>query len=134
MGNELKEKVDPLLQRGTTNYYEKINSAAFGQSNSVLTRIGLWPMYRSDMYVRRALALQQSAANEPAIIKINREQASQLGINSGDRVTVSQNNNSIQLSVAIDDYLPNYAVYVSGGFLETSLLGGAFSEISISNS
>lgn len=85
-----------------------------------ITRIAEWPMYRTDSIVRRSLPLQNSAASEPLLIRLNEKLAKELNVSDGSWVCVEQENVSIELGTFIDNRIPDHCVYIPCGFPETA--------------
>ncbi len=96
-----------------------------------LVRVADWPIYRTDMLVRRAQALQQSGVVEPLAVRINATLAAELQVSDGQLVQVEQTNGSIELPVAIDNRVPAGAVWLSAGYSETHQLNDLFGPIEI---
>lgn len=94
-----------------------------------LTRIGEWPLYRSDAIVRHADALQQCAAADKASIHIHPETASKMNLD--DTATVSQGDIEIVLQITRNERMALDGVWLPTAMPETADLGPAFSEITI---
>jgi NADH-quinone oxidoreductase subunit G len=96
-----------------------------------LTRITEWPLYSGDSVVRRAAALQQSAAHEATAIYINPQLAARLQLQAGQIVNAVQGNGKAQLPVIIDARIPDACVWIPAGRQETAVLGDSFGAIEI---
>lgn len=96
-----------------------------------LTRITEWPLYSVDSIVRRAEALQQSAAHEATAIYINTNLATQLRLQANQLATVIQGNHKVQLPVMLDERIPDNSVWIPAGREETANLGESFGAIEI---
>jgi len=105
-------------------YHESLPVSKHG-----LTRIGEWPLYRSDAIVRHAIALQQCAAADKACIHLHPETA--LKMNLDDTATVSQGEIEIILQITRNERIAPDGVWLPTAMLETADLGRAFSEITI---
>lgn len=96
---------------------------------ATLTRIGEWPLYRSDTMVRHADALQKCAAADSVHIRMHPITADSLQL--GDVATVSQGDIEITLPLQRDTRIAEDAVWVANAFPETVDLGHAFAPITI---
>jgi NADH-quinone oxidoreductase subunit G len=94
-----------------------------------LQRIGEVPAYHADSIVRRAAALQKTAAAALQGAWMNAETLASVGVAEGADVSVSQGAGSLVLKALRDDSLPAGCVRVAAGHPATSSLGGMFDEI-----
>jgi formylmethanofuran dehydrogenase subunit D len=81
-------------------------------------------MYRLDATLRHADALQQTADNPGSIAGLNAKMISKLGLNSADRVRVTQAGQQVELPLVLDDRLLDNQAFIPAGFYETSALSG----------
>ncbi|MBZ0094636.1 MAG: NADH-quinone oxidoreductase subunit G, partial [Sulfuricella sp.] len=100
-------------------------------AKSGLQRIGEVPAYHADAIVRRAAALQKTAAAALQGAWMNAETLASLGVAEGAEVSVSQGAGSIVLKALRDDRLPAGCVRVAAGHPDTAMLGGMFDEIRV---
>jgi NADH-quinone oxidoreductase subunit G len=98
-------------------------------AKSGLQRIGEVPTYHADAIVRRAAALQKTAAAALQGAWMNAETLAGVGVAEGADVSVSQGAGSIVLKALRDDRLPAGCVRVAAGHPATSSLGGMLDEI-----
>ena len=96
-----------------------------------LQRIGEVPSYQADPIVRRATALQKTAAAALQGAWMNAETLSSVGVSEGADVSVSQGTDSVVLKALRDDLLPAGCVRVAAGHPATAMLGGMFDEIRV---
>ncbi len=94
-----------------------------------LTRVGEWPLYRSDAIVRNAKELQLCAAADSACIRINPATADKLKL--GEFATVSQGDIEITLPLIRDGRVAADVVWVANAMPETVDLGHAFAAITV---
>jgi NADH-quinone oxidoreductase subunit G len=94
-----------------------------------LQRIGEVPAYHADSIVRRAAALQKTAAAALQGAWMTAETLASVGVAEGADVSVSQGAGSLVLKALRDDSLPAGCVRVAAGHPATSSLGGMFDEI-----
>lgn len=94
-----------------------------------LTRVGEWPLYRSDPLVRNAEALQKCASSESALIRINPGTAARLQL--GELGTISQGDIEITLPLKRDERIPPDVIWVANAMPETVDLGNSFAAINI---
>lgn len=106
-------------------------SIALPQDSARLQRITEWPLYRTDGLVRRAEALQDSAAQLPLAVRINSKLAQELALLHGQPVKVKQDQGQVALPWVIDERIPDHCVYVPTGYAETAVLGDNFGAIEI---
>ncbi len=98
---------------------------------AAITRLSEWPMYRVDSVVRRALPLQQAASHEPVGLRINSMLAQRLSLHAGDKVQVKQGEGQANLTVIVDERVPENCALIAAGFPETHQLADSFGEITI---
>jgi len=94
-----------------------------------LTRVGEWPLYRTDAVVRHAPALQTCAAADHACVRLHPATAEQFDL--GETATVSQGNIEITLPLERDRRVAPDVVWVPNATPETVDLGHAFASIII---
>jgi NADH-quinone oxidoreductase subunit G len=94
-----------------------------------LVRAGEWSLYRSDMLVRHAEALQVCGAADTACARVHSATAKRL--NLGDMVTVSQGDIGVTLPLLSDDRIAMDTVWVANAMSETIDLGSAFGPVTI---
>ena len=81
------------------------------------------PIYRTDALVRRATALQSTADNPAPAAGINARQAERLGMKTGDRVAVHQDDGKIELPVRVDERVPDGCVHITAGNASSAGIG-----------
>ncbi|MBT9501187.1 MAG: NADH-quinone oxidoreductase subunit G [Burkholderiaceae bacterium] len=105
----------------------KVGAAASG-----IERIADVPIYSTDALVRHATSLQLTAdAKNAAVASLPTALWTQLGLQNGDKVTVTQNGASVQLPARHDAALPANTARVPAGLADTAALGAMFGELSI---
>lgn len=97
--------------------------------DKALVRVGEWPLYRNDVIVRHAQALQKSASADALHIKVHPVTADSLQL--GDVATVSQGDIEITLPLKRDMRIAEDVVWVANAMPETADLGHAFAAITI---
>ncbi len=104
----------------------EINSAAKGIycSSDV-------PMYAADAVVRRATSLQKTVDAQTMCVRLNSAEANRLGVNAATTVTVTQADNSIALTLVIDDGIPDDSAWIPSALEGNDLLGDAFAVVSV---
>lgn len=102
---------------------------ALPESTHSLVRAGEWSLYRSDMLVRHADALQTCGSAETACIRVHIDTAKRL--NLGEMATVSQGDIGVTLPLIRDERIAEDTVWVANAMLETIDLGPAFGAITI---
>ncbi len=96
-----------------------------------LERIADVPIYATDSLVRRATSLQLTADARASFASLPQALWSQLGLNAGDKVRVSQGAAQAVLPARLDSTLADTAVRVPAGLPETATLGAMFGPISV---
>ncbi|GAO36146.1 NADH dehydrogenase subunit G [Sulfuricella sp. T08] len=96
-----------------------------------LQRIGEVQAYQADPIVRRAAALQNTAAAALQGAWMNAETLASVGVAEGADVSVSQGAGSVVLKAMRDDLLPKGCVRVAAGHPATAMLGGMLDEIAL---
>ena len=89
------------------------------------------PMYAVDAVVRRASSLQSTVDAQKICVRLNTAEADRLGVSSATAVTVKQGDNSMTLSLVIDDTIPDASVWIPSAVEGNDQLGAAFAEVSI---
>jgi NADH-quinone oxidoreductase subunit G len=88
-------------------------------------------VYFSDAIVRRAESLQQTTDARTPHAVLSVALAEKLGVNSGDKVRVSQGTTTIVIDCATDRGLPENVVRVASAHTSTAALGPMFGAISV---
>jgi len=90
-----------------------------------LERIAPLPLYRADAVVRRAPALQATPLSLPPAIVLAPAEAARLGLADGQPARASAGGGGVELPVRIDAALPEGAVRIDAGFVQTAALPAA---------
>ena len=93
-------------------------------NGSGMQRLTDMPMYRGDVTLRHADALQQTADNPPPAARVNPATIADLGLSEGIKVHVKNESGSALLPLTADGRVPQGAVYIPAGFAETTGVGG----------
>lgn len=123
------EEIKPIVNRMPTRDYIPFYPESLPVNKYELTRVGEWPLYRSDAIVRHATALQECAAADAACIHIHPQTVTRLGL--GETATVSQGDIEIILPIIQNERMAIDVVWLPNAMSETTDLGHAFSEITI---
>ena len=89
------------------------------------------PIYATDSLVRRATSLQLTADARAPFASLPPSLWSQLGLNAGDKVRVSQGAAHTVLPARVDATLAATAVCVPAGHPDTAALGAMFGAITV---
>ena len=89
------------------------------------------PMYATDSLVRRASSLQQTKDAQSLCVRLNTAEAERLGVSAATTVTVKQGDISSDLSLVIDDTIPDASAWIATGLEGCDALGDAFGAVSI---
>jgi len=106
-------------------------SLAANWAVSGTARIGGVPMYASDAIVRRSEALKHTPDAWANGARINNQMAKGLSLGEGDSVRISQGEGSAEITVTIDDGVPDNCVWLPAALPAGSGLGCSFGEISV---
>lgn len=123
--HDIKRLVDGAFQGSKLLFYPE----SLPSNRKHLVRVGEWPIYRCDMIVRRAEALQNCASAEPTCVRIHPQTAEKFQLL--ESATVSQGDIEITLPLKRDERVAPDVVWVASAMPETVDLGHAFAEISI---
>ena len=96
-----------------------------------LQRVTDLPIYRSDALVRRAPALQESAASRAPAARMHAQTLASVGCVAGDAVRVKSATGSVTLVAVQDNTLPVFAVRIAAGFAQTASLGSAYGQLQV---
>jgi NADH-quinone oxidoreductase subunit G len=89
------------------------------------------PMYATDAVVRRAASLQKTVDAQTMCVRLNSSEAERLGVSTATSVTVKQGDNSADLTLVIDDSIPDGSAWIPSALEDNGLLGVAFAEATI---
>ena len=136
--DETSESVrDSVLSGGVSSRLSNLIAAGVasvtaGQGASgALQRVTDLPIYRSDALVRRAPALQESAASRAPAARMHAQTLASLGCAAGDTVRVKSATGSVTLVAVQDNALPVSAVRIAAGFAQTASLGSAYGQLQV---
>ncbi|MFC3146498.1 NADH-quinone oxidoreductase subunit NuoG [Piscinibacterium candidicorallinum] len=82
------------------------------------------PIYRSDLIVRRANSLQQTADAKPPMVAVHPDTAAQLGLVIGSAARVRSQSGEAVLPVSADESVPAGVVRLPAGHAATNVFGG----------
>jgi NADH-quinone oxidoreductase subunit G len=100
-----------------------------GNAAIQLERVTDVPIFRTDAMVRRAQALQESAASRAPVARMHANTLAQLGLTQGMQVLVKAAAGQVVLAAEQDNSLALGAVRIAAGFEQTAALGGAFGHL-----
>lgn len=106
-------------------------SAQAAVATTGLQRVADVPIYYSDAIVRRSSPLQATHDALPPCAAMHGDELAKLGLQSGDKVNVSQGEGTTQLSILVDNKLPKGVLRVAAGHAMTAHLGPMFGTISV---
>lgn len=98
-------------------------------SKNKWVRVGEWPLYRSDIIVRHADALQSSIQADVCEVRMHPKTAEKCHL--ADTATISQGELEITLPLRRDEQIAEEVVWVANALPETVDLGHAFAAITI---
>ncbi|WP_198266156.1 NADH-quinone oxidoreductase subunit NuoG [sulfur-oxidizing endosymbiont of Gigantopelta aegis] len=96
-----------------------------------LQRIAELPIYRVDAVTRRATALNLTEDAQVEFAKVNSQLASQLKLDDKQTVTAKQGDNTVEITLSIDDSIADNCVYLPAGINAAASLCGGFDTIEL---
>lgn len=126
---EVLDEVKGLYAHYSPMKYQPYYPESLPVNNHVLTRIGEWPLYRSDAIVRHAEALQHCAAADIVCIRMHPDTADRLKLD--ESATVSQGDIEITLPLKRDMRIALDSAWIANALPETADLGHSFTAITI---
>ncbi len=96
-----------------------------------LQRIASLPMYAVDNLVRRAVALQHTPDADVAAVSLHASEAARLGLATGDRASVRQGDQAVELDVIVSDRVSEGAALVPMAIEATLALGAPFGTLQV---
>ncbi|MBI5659767.1 MAG: NADH-quinone oxidoreductase subunit NuoG [Nitrosomonadales bacterium] len=123
-GMDIPAKLNNALQATT-------QPSALSPQPSGLQRVSDVPIYSADAIVRRAAALQKTRDAEEPRVAMRGDDLEKIGVSAGDRVKVTQGENSVGLVAAADDSLPPGVARVPAGHAATVGLGAMFGNVTV---
>jgi NADH-quinone oxidoreductase subunit G len=123
------------------NYCAKLNNQSAANSISKenlspangLERIADVNIYSGDQIVRRSSALQLTRdAKRGNQVGLGQALFSELGLNEGDAIRVTQGKQSIEMTVTLEENLASGTVRISAGTLASAKLGPMYGSVTVS--
>jgi len=122
---ELSAKVASMPETTSQLSYQTIKA-----SNELIAWFD-WPMYCVDNMVRQSPALQAAVTENQKNIQINSSTAKTLSIQDGDKVLAEQGDESVVITVTVDDAIAENMVRIPAGVVTTRGFGAAFAPITL---
>ncbi|MBI1886993.1 MAG: NADH-quinone oxidoreductase subunit G [Nitrosomonadales bacterium] len=113
------------------NHLEVVLQGAAIADAQGMQRVADVPVYVADALVRRAVSLQKTSDAATPCVKMHGSELQKLGVQSGDRVKVTQGKATVQLAVQADDAMPAGTARVAAGHPATAELGAMFGTITV---
>ena len=128
---DIRDDIQDRLALQTTN--TKIEIPQNLAVESGLMAISEVPMYRTDSIVRRSQALQLTPENQQAqIARMNSQEAEKQGVTPGS-ILISAVDNSVIMTLEIDECIADGCIYLATAIDETCLLGVSFANVNVKN-
>lgn len=105
-----------------SNYIKISDNYDVSEPSESLQLVGGEAIYGCDQLVRRAPSLQATADGRDRCVRISRALAAAIHVESGESVTVSQDDVAVDYPVIVSDAMAANAVYVPMGIAESSRL------------
>lgn len=126
---DLKQQIESI-PKNHSSLSVKENQIDNNPEKDELIRLSEWPMYQIDNFVRRATALQEWSQYENKIaIHINSQVAKKYDFQSGEIISVIQDESLLDLPVIIDDRIAGNYVLMPAGIPETAGFGESMGPI-----
>jgi len=130
--HEVNEKCEKMTQAIDNKIAWTVPSSLETHTKSDLQRIGELPLYAIDGMVRRATALQQTQdAQQSQLVHINAQIAEQLGLQDQQTAQVTQDGQTMPLTVQINAQVPDGCALIYAGQTAHAGLGGRYGNVSI---
>ena len=129
--NEVRNDVLAAGEIKPDNALRTDDAIAYSMNAGGMQRIGGVPMYSSDAIVRRSGALQRTPDSWSNGARVNSRVASDLSLAEGDNIRVTQGEGIAEMSVTIDDGVPDNCVWLPAALPASAALGCSFGEISV---
>ena len=126
--NELRTLCESIELNNTSSAEVAIEKNAVDDE---LMRSGDVPMYAGDTLLRRATSLQKSSDAQALCLRINSAEVARLAVADSETVSVTQGDNSAQMSLVIDDSIPNGSAWIPMAVNGADQLGDAFAAIKV---
>jgi len=126
--NELRTLCESIELNNAASAEVAIEMNAVGDE---LMRSGDVPMYAGDALLRRATSLQKSSDAQSLCLRINSANAARLAVTDGEIVSVTQGDSSAQMSLVIDDSIPDGSAWIPMAVNGADQLGDAFAAIKV---
>jgi NADH-quinone oxidoreductase subunit G len=120
-----------LVSISSDNALSVTDDYALADVPAGLQRIGNTHMYATDSLVRRAEALQKSAAEDCNSVALHPADIASLGLTEGETVTVRQGDGSTVLMLVKSLDVPQGCAHIPSGTSKSSALGAAFGVVEI---
>ena len=117
---------DGILARPVTPV--RTGLAARAPVDGALTRLALWPIYRTDAVLRRAEALNAHPLNPDPAVRVHPQEAQRLGMVDGERVRVGD----VELPLAVDPAVPPGTAWIAAAHDLTATLPPYGASITVS--
>ncbi|MDH5360879.1 MAG: molybdopterin-dependent oxidoreductase, partial [Gammaproteobacteria bacterium] len=101
------------------------------REDKTVQRLGEVSIYAVDAYTRRSDALQNTLDAMSIVARMNSSLAAKYGVKTGDKVIVSQENGTAELSVEVDDRVADNCVIIPAGIQAAATLGENFAAVSL---
>jgi len=129
---EIRTEMEQLFSDVPVSGRSKWELAEPSALHQGLLRIADVPLYAVDPMVRRAAPLQATRdARESVCLRANSATLEKYGLADGGQATVSQDGGEATVAVVVDERVPDNAVYLPAGIVETRGLGASFSPIQL---
>ena len=96
-----------------------------------IQRVVEWPMYRTDLLIRRSQPLQASSASLNLAVYMNQKLAQELNLGNATLVKVTQGEVILSLPLVIDERIADKCVFIPAGFAASADLASGAAELKI---
>ncbi len=130
--DQIKDELKSLCQEiQLTNDLAADASVAKLPESSGLQRVGEAPIYAVDSLVRRAMPLQKTKDADQSHVSVNSTLATQLKLESGDKVKYTQAGNSDYATLIVDDAVADNCVWLPTALAISVHMGETFAPIEL---
>jgi NADH-quinone oxidoreductase subunit G len=129
----LKEGFDTIQNKSTEpNVLNMDETFSIDTPNNDLYRFSSWPMVKSDVFVRQALALQHT--RDPYtqnIVRIHPKTAKEKGLENKKNISIKQDCSWITLPLLLDENIAKNTIFCPAGTKETNHLGDIIGKVDV---
>lgn len=122
---------DQVAKMSNLNHKEWQKPHLIKSIEQPIQRVVEWPMYRTDLLIRRSQPLQASSASLNLAVYMNQKLAQELNLGNATLVKVTQGEVILSLPLVIDERIADKCVFIPAGFAASADLASGAAELKI---